>query len=101
MARWRKEEQEYFVQLGQEQDYNVHAVLYVELLQKLQLVCEKQSQTKNRFMAIGPSQPFASYKKQAATTRRLESERRFADEQYERVLLDICEMETKLQLTHR
>jgi hypothetical protein len=42
LERWEKEQKEYFETLGQEPGYNVLAVAYVELLQKLREVeCAK------------------------------------------------------------
>jgi hypothetical protein len=35
LERWREEELKYFETLGQEPEYDVHAVAYVELLQNL------------------------------------------------------------------
>jgi hypothetical protein len=35
LSRWQEEQQAYFATLGQEPDYDAHAVAYVELLQKL------------------------------------------------------------------
>jgi hypothetical protein len=35
LSRWQEEQQAYFATLGQEPEYDMHAVAYVELLQKL------------------------------------------------------------------
>jgi hypothetical protein len=35
LDHWQEEQQAYFATLGQEPEYNMHAVVYVELLQKL------------------------------------------------------------------
>jgi hypothetical protein len=35
LSHWQEEQQAYFATLGQEPEYDMHAVAYVELLQKL------------------------------------------------------------------
>ncbi|KAI0684178.1 hypothetical protein BC835DRAFT_1409208 [Cytidiella melzeri] len=105
MDRWEHEELSFFARLGDEDDYDIHAVVYVELLQELRDLEPKRSQANTRFLhytpSVGGSGTSASYCKDLAATRRVESERRHANEQYERVSLEVCALEVEMGLTVR
>ncbi|KAI0702856.1 hypothetical protein BC835DRAFT_1263436, partial [Cytidiella melzeri] len=104
MDSWEQEELRFFARIGNEDEYDVHAVVYVELLQELRDLEPKRTQANTRFLHYTPSATEAgtsSYRKDLASTRRLESERRHANEQYERVSLDVCALEVEMGLTAR
>ncbi|KAI0346613.1 hypothetical protein BDW22DRAFT_1462444 [Trametopsis cervina] len=103
MDAWEHEELCFFSHLGEEAEYDVHAVAYVELLQELRDLEPKRAQATARFLHYAPSSESsaATYRRDLAATRRLESERRHAKEQYERVSLEICALEVEMGLTVR
>lgn len=96
IEEWRREELEFFARLGEEDDEDIHRIAYVEALQRLQELGKKRSQSNVRFLAYDPQD--GEYDCNAAKTRKLEAERRHANEQYERVALEVCEFEIKLGL---
>lgn len=101
MDQWSKEEREFFATLGEESEYDVHSVAYVELLQQLRELDAKRSQTNSRFVAYAPSTDPGAYEKDTSHTRHLESERRHARQEHVRVSLEVCELEVKLGITAR
>lgn len=82
--------------LSEEASYNIHAVAYVECLQKLRDLKNKKASMTVRFLACD-SDP-SDHSKQVAATRKLERECRWVVEQLERVNLDICALEVKLAI---
>lgn len=92
--RWADEEEDYFCNLGEEAPYNVHAVAYVELLQKLHDLEKKKASTTVRFLDCSTDP--ANYSKQAAAARRAKRDRRYINEQVERVALDVCQLEVTI-----
>lgn len=101
MTQWEHEEIEYFATLGEEAPYDIHAVAYVELLQKLCALDKKKSESVTRFLSYNPQDGVPDYAKSASITRRLETDRRHAAEQHDRTLLEICELEVKLNVRQR
>ncbi|KAI0683926.1 hypothetical protein BC835DRAFT_1294591 [Cytidiella melzeri] len=104
MDEWEHEELGFFARLGDEDDYDVHAVAYVELLQELQDLESKRAQVNARFLQYTPSvasSGSANYCKELASTRRLETDRRHAMERYERISHDVCALEVEMGLTVR
>ncbi|KAI0684138.1 hypothetical protein BC835DRAFT_1293887 [Cytidiella melzeri] len=104
MDEWEREEMGFFARLGDEDNYDVHAVAYVELLQELRDLESKRAQVNARFLQYMPSAASsgsATYRKELASTRRLETERRHTMEQYERVSHDVCALEVEMGLTVR
>lgn len=101
MDQWSDEEREFFATLGEESEYDMHAVAYVELLQQLRDLEARRSQTNSRFVAYTPSSEDAAYEKDTSNTRRLESDRRHARQEHARVNLEVCELEVKLGITDR
>lgn len=97
VSEWAGEEEGYFTHLGEEAPYNIHAVAYIELLQKLRNLENKKTSTTVRFLNCGDDP--ADYNKQAAATQRIERDRRYITEQIERTTLDVCELEVKLEVS--
>jgi hypothetical protein len=91
---WLKEELLFFAQLGDEADEDIHRIAYVEALQKLQELAKKKDQANTRFLSYDPGD--GAYAQQAAKTKKIEAERRHASEQFERVSLNIHELEVAL-----
>lgn len=101
MDQWSDEERAFFATLGEESEYNTHAVAYVELLQQLRELDTKRNQANTRFVSYAPSTDSAAYEKDTTRTRRLESERRHARQEHTRVSLEVCELEVKLEIRDR
>lgn len=104
-----KEEVEFFATLGKEPSYDVHAVAYVELLQQLRALNTIRNTTNARFRASIPANytfvpPEAapadqSWGEQLSRTRLLQTERRRANEKYDRLEYDVILMECKLGIS--
>ncbi|KAI0685331.1 hypothetical protein BC835DRAFT_1421352 [Cytidiella melzeri] len=71
MDRWEGEELSFFARLGDENKHDVHAIVYVELLQELRDLEPKRAQANARFLHYAPSTAdfnSASYRKDLAAT---------------------------------
>lgn len=101
MDQWSKEEREFFATLGDEREYDVHAVAYVELLQQLCELEDKRSQSNSRFVAYAPTIDADAYTRDTTKTRHLESERRHARQEHARVSLEVCELEVMMDIKDR
>jgi hypothetical protein len=102
MDEWQREELHHFARLGEEADYDVHAVAYVELLQELRELEQKRTRANAQFLHYTPPVTGSSNNTDnLASTRRLESERRHAAERYERVSMEVCALEVEMGLTVR
>lgn len=101
IGQWEREEIEYFATLGEEAPHDVHTVAYVELLQKLRNLELKKAQTNTRFLSYTPDNAPSNYAQQAAATRRVETERRHAAEQFDRTLYELTELEVQIGVTTR
>ncbi|KAI0686720.1 hypothetical protein BC835DRAFT_1408502 [Cytidiella melzeri] len=102
MDRWEGEELSFFARLGDKNKHDVHAIVYVELLQELRDLEPKRAQANACFLHYAPSTAdfnSASYRKDLATTHQIKSEHRHASEQYERVSLEVCALEVQMGLT--
>ncbi|KAL6298830.1 hypothetical protein BKA93DRAFT_833746 [Sparassis latifolia] len=82
LDKWQKEETEYFSVLGQEPEWDVHAVAYVELLQEHYAL--------DRI-----------YNHELSQTRRLETQRRHIAERRQQVLRDVIAMEVHMGIVNR
>ncbi|KDQ10069.1 hypothetical protein BOTBODRAFT_116280 [Botryobasidium botryosum FD-172 SS1] len=91
LDEWLSEEKAYLqdLQLKQTLLWDSHALVYVELLQKLR---EAESVP----YPICPHTPTTSYAKDASETRKLESQRRFTNARYESLLRDTIELEVHM-----
>ncbi|KDQ34014.1 hypothetical protein PLEOSDRAFT_1032013 [Pleurotus ostreatus PC15] len=102
LAEWKEDQQHYFATLGQEPEYNVVAIEYVELA-KMQTTSSRFLTTTAtaynlRFADTGYGQ---AYGLDLSTTRKLETERRFAREQYQSTLQDVIAMEVSMGIDKR
>lgn len=97
MDLWEREELAFFARLGQEDERNVLAITYVKLLQQLQDQDNRRAQVTFQFLNSVPEDAAASNcARHAATTRRLEAERRHAIKQYERISLEVHALEVRM-----
>ncbi|EKM48904.1 uncharacterized protein PHACADRAFT_107991 [Phanerochaete carnosa HHB-10118-sp] len=101
ITRWRDEELAYFATLGDELDYDIHSTLYVELLQKLRDLEPKLKRTQTTFLSHAPSAEKQAYSRDVTRTRKLETERRVAAEQYDRVSAEVVALEIKMDIQER
>ncbi|KAH7904203.1 hypothetical protein BJ138DRAFT_1239965, partial [Hygrophoropsis aurantiaca] len=112
LETWLAEQSAYLATLGHETEWDVHAVTYVELLQKLMSARATAEGASNMFLSTTPSdyqfivpgaQTFihAQYADELSYTRKLETQRRVASERYDQLLLEVTEMEVKMGLSCR
>ena len=94
-----QEQREFFAQLGEETQYNLHEVAYVEALQKLRDL-ENERQTVNTrfsgFMTVDPSS--SSYEQDFSKGRKIETERRTVNDSISNVMRELNELEVLLQI---
>ncbi|KAG2737509.1 hypothetical protein P692DRAFT_20883487 [Suillus brevipes Sb2] len=95
--QWHSEETEYFRTLGQEPEWDVHAVVYVELLQQLQ---EADARASNHQFITPSDGEFNFYAANLSQTRKLETQRQYAAERLNAIRHDVVTMEVKLGITH-
>ncbi|KAG1871441.1 hypothetical protein F4604DRAFT_1583258 [Suillus subluteus] len=105
-ALWQEEEVRYFSTLGQEPEYDVHAMVYVELLQSLRDLECRSSTASSLFISSVPTdyqfQPSQdSYAAELAHTRKLETQRRYAAEKLDTVQREVLAMEVKMGIHRR
>lgn len=99
MDQWTGEEAEFFAKLGDEQPYNMHEVVYVELLQELKDAESMRSRASMHFNTFVPVSDVEAYEKQVSATRKLETERRHTIEKHERISLELCSLEVQLGIS--
>ncbi|KAK7435150.1 hypothetical protein VKT23_019842 [Stygiomarasmius scandens] len=96
----------HFQQLGSEAPEDVHAVAYVELLQKLQNLNLQYKNASSAFRLQIPEdyQPLSGeqqYSSGLSATRRMETERRQIGEERDRIQHEVIEMEVQMGIEHR
>ncbi|KAI0083731.1 hypothetical protein BDY19DRAFT_899813 [Irpex rosettiformis] len=101
LDQFEKEEAEFFSQAGTEDPHDLRAVAYVERLQELSNLEPTRAQANARFISYAPSGPDYNYSYELAATRRLETERRHANERYDRVYGDVCALELEMGISIR
>lgn len=101
LEEWAREEREFFATLGEEEEFDVRRVAYIELLQQLRELEPQLARASSSFIAYNPHQNDPSYKKQLSETRRLETNRRHAIDKYNRISLEICQLEAALDIPMR
>ncbi|KAL6307294.1 hypothetical protein BKA93DRAFT_815978 [Sparassis latifolia] len=110
LDKWQKEETEYFSVLGQEPEWDVHAVAYVELLQEHYALETRHVNTTSLFLTSTladyeflplPTRPSPSriYNHELSQTHRLEW--RHIAERRQQVLHDIIAMEVHMGIVNR
>ncbi|GBE85813.1 hypothetical protein SCP_0803350 [Sparassis crispa] len=112
LDKWQKEETEYFSVLGQEPEWDVHAVAYVELLQEHYALETRHVDTTSLFLTSTPADyeflppptcpsPSRIYNHELSQTRRLETQRRHIAERRQQVLRDVIAMEVHMGIVNR
>ena len=96
IKRWQPDELDFFARLGEEPSYNIHAIAYVELLQKLRDLENKRHNTSVQFFNCDSTTAPTDYNHEMSTTRKAESQRRHINDQLERVSTELCECEVIL-----
>ncbi|KAH0833454.1 hypothetical protein J3R83DRAFT_12573 [Lanmaoa asiatica] len=116
---WRVEQSKYLDTLGQESEWDAHAVAYVEMLQKLRearisklnvtFSAQKEdtwrsflSTVPENYVFITPESSSTSnhtYSTNLSQTRKLETARRHATERFNVLLADVAAMELKMGIT--
>lgn len=98
MDQWEQEEQSYFAQLGKEQEYDILAVTYVDLLQQLKKLDDKRSSATSQLFDIITPETMVSYDEMNAESSKLETQREQAIERYERLDIEIRTLEAKMDI---
>lgn len=101
LEEWALEERQFFATLGNDDEFDMRRVAYVELLQQLRDVEPALSRASGNFIAYDPSGSSKSYKEQLSETRRLETNRRHAIEMHSRITFEICQLEAALDIARR
>ncbi|KAG1884774.1 hypothetical protein F4604DRAFT_1919295 [Suillus subluteus] len=108
LKTWHQEEIEYFAHLGKEMEWDVHAMVYVELLLKLR-DAESQAQSASaHFLSTTPmdyqfisSMGTQSYSGDMAATRKLETQCWYSAEHLATIQQEVISMEVKMGITNR
>ncbi|KAG2029491.1 hypothetical protein BDR03DRAFT_936832 [Suillus americanus] len=107
---WSLEQSHYLATAGHEVEWDIHAVAYVELLQKLRearAAAENASTlflnaTPVNYKFVTPSTTSTShYATNLSQTRKLETQRRHTNERYDSILQDVVALELKMGIVRR
>ncbi|EIW74540.1 hypothetical protein CONPUDRAFT_67056, partial [Coniophora puteana RWD-64-598 SS2] len=115
LKTWTLEQSEYLRSVGQESEYDIHCVTYVELLQELRTAWEQSGRHKDAYMNSIPdnytvpssvtfattSAPINDRDAAASQTLTLESAMRHAKERYNNLLSDVLALEEKMGISRR
>ena len=101
MQRWAEEEREFFTVLGDEREYDVRAIAYVELLQQLQALELKLTAATMQFHTFRPSGDPNTYNRDVRTTTKLKTARRHAINQHYRITFELAQLEVAMGITQR
>ncbi|KAI9060960.1 hypothetical protein FKP32DRAFT_1678555 [Trametes sanguinea] len=111
LDRFAVEEREFFLNLRDEEDSNLHAVAYVEALQELRSASEELATASRRFNDKAPDTPQISwdeprtgatdYDADLSNTRKLETRRRYLRERVKQLTAEVAEMEVALNIEIR
>ncbi|KAG6835632.1 hypothetical protein H0H93_016343, partial [Arthromyces matolae] len=94
---WRLEQKTYFSCLGKEPDEHALKIAYVERLQELRQAEELYRSANNRFLIATPDDARSeTYSSELSSTRKRETERRYADERRDQLTRDVIVLEEKL-----
>ncbi|KAG1745409.1 uncharacterized protein EDB91DRAFT_1080328 [Suillus paluster] len=107
LMNWRSEEIQYFQTLGKEPEWDVHAIVYVELLQQMQELESQASVSFARFVSSAldnyqfsaPSQT-NFYSVNLSQTPKLEMQRHYATERLASIQHNVISMEPKLSIAN-
>ncbi|OSD02720.1 hypothetical protein PYCCODRAFT_1444831 [Trametes coccinea BRFM310] len=105
------EERQYFLELRDEQDSNLHAVAYMEALQEFRSVSEELSSASRRFNAKAPKTPqlqwadprtgATDYDADLSSTRKLETQRRYLRDRLKQLTKEVADMEAAMNIDVR
>ncbi|KAG0708173.1 hypothetical protein DFH29DRAFT_979487 [Suillus ampliporus] len=103
---WRAEQSEYLRACGQEPEYDIHAIAYVEMLQKLRDARAASENASSLFLGATPSDyqystVNTSYTNDLSHTRKIETQRRHATEQYDQILHEVTALEVEMGIMRR
>ncbi|KAF9242903.1 hypothetical protein BU15DRAFT_86685 [Melanogaster broomeanus] len=112
IRQWRTEQSDYLKMSSGEAEWNVHAVAYVELLQKLRAARSTVETSGSAFISATPtnyefiSPSFTpntsmSYYTNLSQTRKLETAHRQAAERYDELLREVIALELKMGIVRR
>ncbi|KAG1885372.1 hypothetical protein F4604DRAFT_1878101 [Suillus subluteus] len=108
LEAWRQEEIEYIACLGKETEWDIHAMTYVELLQKLRDAQTCASDTSLQFISMVPSDyqflppsQDVSYSANVSATRKLETHHRYHAERLDTLQREVVALEVKMGVAHR
>ena len=76
IKQWQPDELDFFARLGEEPSHNIHAIAYVELLQKLRDLENKRLNTSVQFFNCDSTTAPTDYSHEMSVTRKAESQRR-------------------------
>ncbi|KAG6819116.1 hypothetical protein H0H93_015313 [Arthromyces matolae] len=94
---WRLEQKTYFSSLGREPEEHALKIAYVERLQELRAAEELYRSANSRFLISTPNDAAAeTYSSGLSSTRKRETERRYADERRDQLTRDVIVLEEKL-----
>ncbi|KAJ3529004.1 hypothetical protein NM688_g7917 [Phlebia brevispora] len=95
---WEKEQIRFFATVGKKDPYDPREIAYVELLQDLPAIEERRLHVVVSFVAWNPQpQDKAQYNKQAAETRKRETKRRSAIEEYQQIINEIAVLDKAIK----
>ncbi|KAL6298786.1 hypothetical protein BKA93DRAFT_820202 [Sparassis latifolia] len=103
------EEQQYFATLGQEPEWDVYAMAYVEALQELHAITTQVDEASSWFLNatptdyqfLPPTNGPTWYEMEMSTTRKLETWRRYLREHLNILMQEVIAMEVKMGITNR
>ncbi|KAL7283898.1 hypothetical protein ACG7TL_001170 [Trametes sanguinea] len=111
LERFSNEEREFFLNLRDEEDSNLHAVAYVEALQELRSASEELASASRRFNDKAPETLQLSweeprtgatdYDADLSATRKLETRRRYLRERVNQLTAEVADMEVALNIEVR
>lgn len=99
LSRFEEEQRTFFAKIREEEPYDVHAVMYVELLQNMRDAENKRDKVVSRFLGFVAEEGTSAYDKAASATKKIETERRHAVERHEALNREVCALEVKLGIS--
>lgn len=98
MEEWEQDEKKYFSQLGDEEEYDLQAMTYVELLQQLKSLEDQRYATTGRlFHIIDPSNA-SQYNRNSSSTSKTEKRREAIIDRYDRLDVEIGQLEAQMNI---
>ncbi|KAG1874961.1 hypothetical protein F4604DRAFT_1680819 [Suillus subluteus] len=106
---WSLEQSHYLATTGHEAEWDIHAVAYVELLQKLREARVAAENASTLFLNamplnyefVTPSTTSTSYTTNLSQTRKLETQCRHTNDRYDLILQDVVALELKMGIVRR